>query len=77
MANVSAIQLGRANNPTGRAAARPAAGQAESPIRLPLIAPQLCTIGYFAKIVSIRLNASSTAVCGAMPFFMTLITARI
>jgi hypothetical protein len=32
---------------------------------------QLCAIGYFAKISSIRLNALSAACSGAMPLFIT------
>src|SRR5580704_1579192 len=33
--------------------------------------PQDCTIGYFAKISSTRLNAFSTAACGVRPPLMT------
>ena len=45
---------------------------AVSPPRIeqPFTASQACTIGYFAKISSARLNALSAAVCGATPSFM-------
>ena len=33
-------------------------------------AGQVCTIGYFAKISSTRLNAFSAATCGGTSFFM-------
>src|SRR5579883_2550029 len=37
---------------------------------------QLCTIGYWAKISSVRLKALSTAACGVMPLRITSIPAR-
>jgi hypothetical protein len=39
-------------------------------IEQPFTACEACTIGYFAKISSARLNALSAAVCSAMPSFM-------
>ncbi len=38
---------------------------------LAMIASQLCTIGYFATIVSIFFNALSAACSGVKPFLMT------
>ena len=72
-----AINFGRAQRQSrGVAAGLPQAVD-DPPAVSPVDGSQLCTIGYFAKISSARLNALSIAASGAIPLIITSASATL
>jgi hypothetical protein len=61
---------GRASPPAAANPTEPRSTERRVRVTTFISSPQACSIGYFAKISSIRLNALSAAASGVIPFWM-------